>query len=145
MNFKSLQILEYYCFLISCLCSDEFNLEIIVEYLVNELMTLLDFIKLKIEQTLSKKMLYERSFDTCCKILETLLSISETLYDKKEFTIQFLKTKKVDDLIGLFCKFPNDKKTHQVYRYKIMRLLCKFANKCQDKIDEFDSNKIFQV
>lgn len=26
-----------------------------------------------------------------------------------------------------------------------MLLLCKFANKCQDKIDEFDANKVFQV
>ena len=41
MNFKSPQIQEKYCFLVSCLCSDEFNLEAIVEYLVTNLMTLL--------------------------------------------------------------------------------------------------------
>ena len=89
--------------------------------------------------------LYDLYYESYCQSLDIILDIAILMQDKKEFTKKFQETNKIEDLMALFCIFPDYRLSDKKHKAKIITTLARFANKCIDKIDEFDAPKMQDV
>jgi hypothetical protein len=88
-DFKSPQILEYYTYLILSLCTARQNLEILAEEMTGQVMSILEFSKMKIKSLCRKKRFYGKAFENFIKITENLILTSYWLIEKREFKTEF--------------------------------------------------------
>lgn len=129
LNFKSSQILEYYTYLILSLCTARQNLEILAEEMTFQVMSILEFAKMKIKNLCKKKRFYGKAYENFIKITENLVNTSFWLIEKRDFKTEFKQTQKWVLLIDLFILLEvKNNKINIFLKEKILFMLTKFIN-----------------
>jgi GR25 family glycosyltransferase involved in LPS biosynthesis len=134
LNFKSSQILEYYTYLILSLCTARQNLEILAEEMTFQVMSILEFAKMKIKSLCRKKKFYGKAYENFIKITENLINTSAWLIEKRDFKTEFKQTQKWVLLIDLFIllEIRNNKK-NILLKEKILFMLTRYIHVSDDE------------
>jgi hypothetical protein len=133
LNFKSSQILEYYTFLILSLCTARQNHEILAEEMTPQVMSILEFAKMKIKSLCRRKKFYVKAYENFIKITENLINTSSWLIEKRDFKTEFKLTKKWVLLIDLFILLEvRNNKINILPKEKILFMLTKFIKFSDD-------------